>query len=96
MQSKIGSLIEAIANTVSGFLLALIVQKCYFNLTGIHTSFKQDFYLVVVMTVVSIGRSYVVRRLWNNNWWKDPALIWCVILFFAWAIILCGTVYGVM
>ena len=96
MQSKLGSFIEALANTASGFMLALIVQKCYFNIAGIHTTFKQDFYLVVVMTIVSIGRSYVIRRLWNRGWWRDPAMVWCVILFFAWMVILCSMIYGVL
>lgn len=96
MQTKLGSFIESLFNTMSGFLLALIVQKVYFNFNHISTTFRQDFMLVVAMTVVSIGRSYFVRRMWNNKWWNDVTQVTIVVLFLLWMIVISSFAYGVM
>lgn len=96
MQTRMSSFIEATCNTLLGFLMAIAVQKIFFQANNIYTTPAQDVQLVVVMTVMSIGRSYVVRRMWNNNWWKDPEQRLIVGAAFVWMIVLCIFAYKVM
>lgn len=96
MQTRLHSFFEATTNTLLGLLLALAVQKFYFHHEHIYTTFQQDVQLIVVMTVMSIGRSYVIRRLWVNEWYKDRDSKLIVICFFVWMIVLCLFAYKVM
>lgn len=66
MQTKTQSLIEATVNSVSGYLLAVLTQVLLFPLFGIHIPLGQNFLLAFIFTVISIARSYVVRRLFNR------------------------------
>lgn len=64
-QSKKHSFLEACMNTLIGFAVALIAQRVLFPLYGIHNSYNTDLQLVGWFTVISIVRSYYVRRLWD-------------------------------
>lgn len=66
MQTKTQSLIEATVNSVSGYLLAVLTQVLLFPLFGIHIPLGQNFVLAFIFTIISIARSYVVRRLFNR------------------------------
>lgn len=96
MQTRMSSLIEVTCNTLLGFLMAIAVQKIFFQANNIYTTPAQDVQLVVVMTIMSIGRSYIVRRMWNSNWWKDPEQRLIVALVMSWMLCLCIFAYKVM
>lgn len=66
MQTKTQSLIEATVNSVSGYLLAVLTQFLLFPFFGIHIPLGQNFVLAFIFTIISIARSYVVRRLFNR------------------------------
>lgn len=65
-QSKLLSMLEAIANTALGTFIAFAAQLAYFHAVGLEVSMEQNVGLVAVMTVVSIIRSYVLRRVFNQ------------------------------
>ena len=61
-QSPVGSLVEAGANVAVGYLLALATQALVFPLFGIATTLAQDSLIAGTFTLVSLARSYVLRR----------------------------------
>jgi hypothetical protein len=62
-QSRLASFLEQLGNTLSGFVIAMIVQTTIFPLIyGVPSTLKQDLAVVLVFTVASIARGYVWRR----------------------------------
>ncbi len=61
-QSRFISLVEAIANVVVGYGVAVVTQILIFPIFGLHTTLGQNLKMGAVFTVVSIARSYVLRR----------------------------------
>ena len=66
MQSRKMSLIESIANVVLGYLIALASQMIIFPMFGIYVSLTDNLLIGVLFTVVSLVRSYTLRRLFNK------------------------------
>jgi hypothetical protein len=58
------SLVEA--NVVVGYGLAVLTQVLVFPIFGVRTTLGQNMALGVVFTVVSIVRSYMLRRLFDG------------------------------
>lgn len=67
-QSKWMSFVEAVVNTFIGLLIAYFAQSWFLKLIGVPISDAQNWALVWFMTVVSIARSYVLRRAFNGGW----------------------------
>ena len=65
-QTRTGSLVEAATNVVVGYLLALATQALAFPLFGIATTLAQDSLIAGVFTLVSLARSYVLRRVFER------------------------------
>lgn len=61
-QSRFMSLVEAFANVVVGYGVAVVTQILIFPIFGLHTTLGQNLKMGAVFTVVSIARSYVLRR----------------------------------
>lgn len=68
MQTKLGSFVEALVNTLIGLVFAFAAQSALFVLSGIQATAQQNLVVVIGMTVISVVRSYVVRRLFNGAW----------------------------
>ena len=66
MQSKIDSLIESCINVGIGFLVSVIANFIIFPLVGIGASTTQIITVGIFMTLVSVARSYFVRRFANK------------------------------
>ena len=64
-QSGLMSLVEAIANVAVGYGVAVFTQILIFPVFGLHTTLAQNLKMGAVFTVVSIARSYVLRRLFE-------------------------------
>lgn len=64
-QTKIGSLIESIMNILIGYGVALLSQILIFPLFGIHVSLTTNLWIGAWFTVISLIRSYVIRRWFN-------------------------------
>ena len=66
-QSKKGSLLEAFINVAIGYGVAVASQIVIFPLFGVNISIAENMAIGGFFTVVSIVRSYALRRIFN--WW---------------------------
>ena len=65
-QSKFQSLIESFTTVISGFFIALAVQLLIFPLYDIEITLFENVQIVMVLTITSIIRVYIVRRCFNR------------------------------
>ncbi|TDR31763.1 MULTISPECIES: DUF7220 family protein [Alphaproteobacteria] len=65
-QSRAMSLIESLANVAVGYGVAVVTQILIFPIFGLHTTLAQNLMMGGIFTVVSIGRSYALRRLFEE------------------------------
>jgi hypothetical protein len=65
-QSRLMSLVESIANVVVGYGVAVATQILIFPVFGLHTTLAQNLKMGAVFTIVSLGRSYALRRLFER------------------------------
>ena len=66
MQSRSMSLVESVANVAIGYLVALGGQIVVFPLVGVHVDMETNLVIGAAFTLISIVRSYCVRRLFNS------------------------------
>ena len=64
-QSRAMSLVESIANVAVGYGVAVVTQILIFPVFGLHTTLAQNLQMGAVFTVVSIARSFALRRLFE-------------------------------
>lgn len=64
-QSKLESMVETAVSIAIGFVVAFSANLVILPLFGFYPDFWANFWLTVFFTVVSIIRSYFVRRLFN-------------------------------
>ena len=80
-QSRVMSLIEAVANVVVGYVLAIATQIVVFPWFGIETGLAEHLTIGLAFVVVSLVRGYLLRRLFER--WRspqamvDPRRWWC-------------------
>lgn len=65
-QTKRHSWMEAWVNVAVGSVVALGTQLLVFPRYGIHIPFTTDLWLTFWFTLVSLARSYVLRRCFNK------------------------------
>lgn len=65
-QSRLMSVIESLANVVVGYGVAVMTQIAIFPLFGLRATLAQSMAIGSVFTVVSIGRSYMLRRIFER------------------------------
>jgi hypothetical protein len=71
-QTKIGSFAEAWMNVAVGFSLNALANVVVLPIVGLpRPSFAQNMGIGVLMTFVSVGRSYALRRWFNNLKWSN-------------------------
>ena len=64
-QTRLSAFIEALLNTVIGYIVALASQLLIFPMFGIYVSLETNLLLGAWFTMISIIRSYVIRRWFN-------------------------------
>ncbi|AVW90677.1 DUF7220 family protein [Celeribacter baekdonensis] len=64
-QSRLMSLAEAIANVFVGYGVAVVTQILIFPIFGLHTTLAQNLKMGAIFTVVSIARSFALRRVFE-------------------------------
>lgn len=64
-QTRIGSLIESFMNIAIGYLVALLSQIIIFPMFDIHVSLSDNLLIGAYFTLISLVRSYVIRRWFN-------------------------------
>jgi len=65
-QTRLQSLIETMINIGIGYGIALVSQIVVFPLFGIHIPISDNVFIGAIFTVISIARSYLVRRMFNR------------------------------
>jgi membrane protein CcdC involved in cytochrome C biogenesis len=66
MQSKTHSLVESVTNIIVGYFVALGAQLVVFPMFGLSVPVRDNILIGLVFTVVSLVRSYVLRRIFNR------------------------------
>lgn len=61
-QSRLMSLVESLANVLVGYVVAVVTQMLVFPLFGLAVTVTENLLIGLIFTVVSIVRSYVLRR----------------------------------
>ena len=67
MQTKYQSLIESLINILIGYLTALLSQVLIFPLFDIYVSLQDNLLIGLYFTIISLIRSYLVRRYFNKR-----------------------------
>lgn len=65
-QTKLGSIAEAWANIFVGFAINWCANLLVLPMFGLKVSGATAFHIGLVFTVISLVRSYVLRRWFNN------------------------------
>jgi hypothetical protein len=66
VQSRRMSMIEVATNIVIGLVVSFIIQIAIFKLYDINISVTQNVEITIWFTVISIIRSYLIRRWFNS------------------------------
>lgn len=64
-QSRAMSLVESLTNVLVGYGVAVLTQLLVFPLFGLHTTLAENLVIGAIFTVVSIARSFALRRLFE-------------------------------
>ena len=64
-QSRLMSLVEAVANVIVGYGVAVVTQILIFPIFGLHATLAQNLQMGLLFTGVSIIRSFLLRRLFE-------------------------------
>lgn len=64
-QSRAMSAAESVANVAIGYGVAVASQIVIFPLFGVHLPLSDNLLIGAWFTVISLARSYVVRRMFN-------------------------------
>ena len=64
-QSRLISLVEAIANVIVGYGVAVVTQILIFPVFGLQTTLGQNLAMGGIFTIVSLIRSFLLRRLFE-------------------------------
>ena len=65
-QSRLMSLVEAITNVVVGYGVAVVTQILIFPIFGLQTTLGQNLAMGGIFTIVSLLRSFALRRLFES------------------------------
>jgi len=66
MQSKKGSFYEACLNVFIWFWINFFANLVILPMVGFHITIGQNFYIGLLYTLVSVARSYTIRRWFNS------------------------------
>ena len=64
-QSRLMSLVEAFANVIVGYGVAVVTQILIFPVFGLQTTLGQNLAMGGIFTIVSLIRSFLLRRLFE-------------------------------
>ena len=64
-QSRVMSLVESVANVIVGYGVAVLTQILIFPIFGLHTTLAQNLKMGAIFTIVSIARSFALRRVFE-------------------------------
>lgn len=65
-QSRLQSVVETVTSVAVGFVLALALQVALMRWHGLPADLIRDIEITIAFTVLSLCRSYFLRRLFNR------------------------------
>lgn len=65
-QTRLGSLLETVANTAIGFGIAMLANHLVMPAFGHALSVGDNFWITCIFTVISLVRGYVLRRVFTK------------------------------
>ena len=65
-QSRTLSFIEAWANILIGYGISMLANFVFFPMFGWYITLEQNIQLGIIYTVISLVRSYALRRIFNR------------------------------
>ena len=71
MQTRTQSFKESVVNIVIGYVIAFISQIVIFPIVGVEASLNQNLVIGLYFTAVSLTRSFLIRRYYNNKEKKE-------------------------
>ncbi len=74
-QTRLDSLIESLVNILIGYGVALASQIIIFPFFGINVPLETNLWIGAWFTVISLVRSYVIRRFFNSKIKKTVSYI---------------------
>lgn len=74
-QTRLGSLIETIINTVIGFAINYCANLLILPLFGFHITPANNFLMGLLYTGISVARSYTIRRWFNARLHRLAAVV---------------------
>lgn len=66
-QTRLDSFLEALTNTFIGYWIAVLANHLVLPLFGYTPSFAESNGIAAIFTLISIARSYILRRLFNGK-----------------------------
>ena len=66
MQSRFLSALESIANVMVGYIVAIVAQTIVFPIFDVYISMSDNLMIGAIFTLVSLVRSYFLRRVFNR------------------------------
>ena len=67
MQSKKQSFIESLTSTTIGIIIGIVLNLTILPIFGYPVSLSDSLWISVIFTIVSIIRSYIIRRWFNSK-----------------------------
>ena len=67
MQTKKQSFIESLTSTTIGIIIGIVLNLIILPVFGYPVSLSDSLWISVIFTVVSIIRSYIIRRWFNSK-----------------------------
>lgn len=64
-QTKLMSMLETVLSTAAGFGIALLAQIYFLPWLGVTIAFHQNLKFAVIMTVISLARQFILRRIFE-------------------------------
>jgi len=66
-QSRLQSMVESMANVAIGYAVAVASQLAIFPLFGVRLALTDNLLIGAYFTIISLARSYIVRRCFNRR-----------------------------
>lgn len=67
MQTKKQSFIESLTSTTIGIIIGIVLNLTILPIFGYPVSLSDSLWISVIFTVISIIRSYIIRRWFNSK-----------------------------
>jgi len=66
MQTRLMSLVETMTNVAAGLVISFLSQIVIFKIYNVSLSTQQNVEITLYFTIISILRSYALRRFFNS------------------------------